>query len=189
MLQLPSIKQGLSLASSRKSNFERARCGKTHLRVLYAPSRRHTRYSRALLALIPRIALRRVSFCFFRPVTTMPPKRSPPAAGSSSSSPLSAQSRSESPEAPPAKKAKGKAVKEPKEPKEKKVKEPKGPVQPIHAHLPNNTTFPLDLKFEKPTMAKVEEGGEEKKVVRLSSWNICGIKACEKKVSIGLLRS
>lgn len=53
----------------------------------------------------------------------------------------------------------------------KPAKKAKGPTVPIHAHLPNNRTFPAKLEFP------VKKEG----TVRISAWNVCGINACEKK--------
>ncbi|KNZ54627.1 exodeoxyribonuclease III [Puccinia sorghi] len=51
------------------------------------------------------------------------------------------------------------------------AKKAKGPTVPLHAHLPNNRTFPSKLEFP----AKNPDS------LRISAWNVCGINACEKK--------
>lgn len=67
-----------------------------------------------------------------------------------------------------------------KAPKAKKAKAPaKGPVTPIDPSLPHNLKFPENLQ---PFPAKKE--GE----IRISTWNVCGIKACDKKVRMGGLQ-
>ncbi|KAL8293095.1 hypothetical protein RQP46_000789 [Phenoliferia psychrophenolica] len=59
----------------------------------------------------------------------------------------------------------------------KKAKKPAAkkaavPVAPLDASLPVNTVFPVDLK---PFTPKADGS------VRIAAWNVCGIKACEKK--------
>ncbi|OAV87046.1 exodeoxyribonuclease III [Puccinia triticina 1-1 BBBD Race 1] len=51
------------------------------------------------------------------------------------------------------------------------TKKAKGPTVPLHAHLPNNRTFPSKLEFP----------DKKEDVLRISAWNVCGINACEKK--------
>ncbi|GAA5903786.1 exodeoxyribonuclease III [Sporobolomyces salmoneus] len=61
----------------------------------------------------------------------------------------------------------------PKKKKAKKAPVKKGPVTPIHPDLPNNTAFPDPLEpFGRPQ-------GEG--TLRIASWNVAGLKACEKK--------
>lgn len=55
-----------------------------------------------------------------------------------------------------------------------KPKVPKAPVTPLDPSLPTNTAFPMDLA----PFAKKGDGE-----VRIAAWNVCGIKACDKKVS------
>lgn len=58
------------------------------------------------------------------------------------------------------------------EPKPKKAaKTPKAPLTPLDPDLPINKTFPPSLEI-----LKKADG-----VTRLATWNVCGIKACDKK--------
>lgn len=57
--------------------------------------------------------------------------------------------------------------------KAKAAPKPKGPVTPLDPSVPHNTAFPDTLEFSRP--------GEGE--VRVAMWNVCGLKACEKKVS------
>ncbi|KAA1075253.1 hypothetical protein PGT21_032209 [Puccinia graminis f. sp. tritici] len=50
-------------------------------------------------------------------------------------------------------------------------KKAKGPTVPLHAHLPNNRSFPTKLEFPQ----------KKDDTLRISAWNVCGINACEKK--------
>lgn len=87
----------------------------------------------------------------------MPPKASKRKVAADSDAEVSSHSESEQvAKKPAAKKSKAKA-----------------PVTPIDPSLPHNKEFPADLQ---PFPVK-EEGS-----VRLSAWNVCGIKACDKKV-------
>lgn len=86
----------------------------------------------------------------------MPPKASKRKVDVESDAEISSHSESEQAKKPAAKKSKAKE-----------------PVKPLDASLPHNTAFPQDLQ---PFPAKAEGA------VRLSAWNVCGIKACDKKV-------
>ncbi|KAI8450384.1 hypothetical protein BY996DRAFT_6417418 [Phakopsora pachyrhizi] len=59
--------------------------------------------------------------------------------------------------------------------KKKKLKKPitKGPVKPIDPNLPNNRQFPVKLNLSERT--------SDTEVIRISAWNVCGIRACDKK--------
>ncbi|ORY59440.1 Endonuclease/exonuclease/phosphatase [Leucosporidium creatinivorum] len=92
---------------------------------------------------------------FTRPITVMPPKASKRKVDVDSDAEVSSHSESEQIKKPAAKKSKAKE-----------------PVKPLDASLPHNTTFPKDLQ---PFPTKAEGS------VRLSAWNVCGIKACDKK--------
>ena len=59
-------------------------------------------------------------------------------------------------------------------PKAKKAKKAKEPVKPLDASLPTNKELPDELT----PIAKRPDGQ-----VRISAWNVCGIKSCDKKVS------
>ncbi|KAM0753627.1 hypothetical protein T439DRAFT_322519 [Meredithblackwellia eburnea MCA 4105] len=56
--------------------------------------------------------------------------------------------------------------------KAKKATKTKEPVKPLDPTLPTNTVIPPDLL----TFESKAEG-----VVRIATWNVCGIKACDKK--------
>jgi hypothetical protein len=92
----------------------------------------------------------------------MSPKASKRKVAAESDAEVSSHSDSEQTKKPAAKKSKAKE-----------------PVKPLDASLPHNTAFPKDLQ---PFPAKAEGS------VRLSAWNVCGIKACDKKVSSPLFR-
>ncbi|GAA5878406.1 hypothetical protein JCM16303_002762 [Sporobolomyces ruberrimus] len=122
----------------------------------------------------------------------MPPRKAA-ASTSTSSKPTSSKVEKRKPSSPPpaAKKAtesdessalseQEEAEEEPKKKKAKKAPVKKGPVTPIHPDLPNNTAFPDPLEpFPRPEGNR--DAGDEDKVVRISSWNVAGLKACEKK--------
>ncbi|GAA5965259.1 hypothetical protein JCM3765_006376 [Sporobolomyces pararoseus] len=110
----------------------------------------------------------------------MPPRsKSTTASSSSSSSKVEKKKRSPSSDLSEEEPINSdKEEEEPPKKKKQKKKEPavkKGPVTPIHPELPNNTTLPDPLEpFPKPF-------NHEKGVLRISSWNVAGLKACEKK--------
>ncbi|KDE06685.1 hypothetical protein MVLG_03031 [Microbotryum lychnidis-dioicae p1A1 Lamole] len=114
------------------------------------------------------------------PVNASPTRPEPPLVPEHS--PLSAlgeatvdspSSSAEEQGAAPSKKKSKKTVKEPKPPKEPKAPKPKpGPVQPLDPTLPTNKTLPDPI----PPYPQRPEGQ-----VRISAWNVCGIKAAENK--------
>ncbi|MBW0512252.1 hypothetical protein O181_051967 [Austropuccinia psidii MF-1] len=75
------------------------------------------------------------------------------------------------PTMPASEKSKRKVKSEDVEEKAPKAKKAKGPVVPLHDYLPTNRTFPEKLQF--PPKAD--------KSLRISTWNVCGVNACEKK--------
>lgn len=58
--------------------------------------------------------------------------------------------------------------------KKPKAAAKKGPVTPLDPSIPHNTAFPDSLEFDRPV-----EGA-----VRIAMWNVAGIRACAKKVSL-----
>jgi hypothetical protein len=103
-----------------------------------------------------RLVLRRGQLSISMPPKGTKRKASPPASDSEDHS---------SNEGPSAKKAQP----------AKKAKAAKGPVTPLDSSLPHNVAFPADLEPFPPKAA-----GE----LRLATWNVCGIKACDKKVRL-----
>lgn len=103
----------------------------------------------------PRLFLRLQPFT--RSITVMPLKASKRKVDADSDAEVSSHSESGQIKKPAAKKSKAKE-----------------PVKPLDVSLPHNTAFPKDLQ---PFPAKAEGSA------RLSAWNVCGIKACDKKVS------
>ncbi|SCV67001.1 BQ2448_5647 [Microbotryum intermedium] len=75
-------------------------------------------------------------------------------------------------EAPSKKRTKKAGSKTPKEPKAAKPKPKPGPVQPLDPTLPTNKTLPDPM----PPYPSRPQGQ-----LRISAWNICGLKAAEKK--------
>ncbi|GAA5835153.1 hypothetical protein JCM3766R1_006885 [Sporobolomyces carnicolor] len=106
----------------------------------------------------------------------MPPRKAASRAIDSTSSKAKVEKRKPSPSPSPSAAVEGSDHSEAEAqeaPKKKKAKKATGPVTPIHPELPNNTAFPDPLEpFARPTAS-----GQ----LRISSWNVAGLKACEKK--------
>ncbi|GAA6020084.1 hypothetical protein JCM11491_006389 [Sporobolomyces phaffii] len=114
------------------------------------------------------------------PLAPMPPRRAAAAAASTSSSSKRKPPRP-SPSASPRRESDlsepESELASPRPPPKKKAKKApaakKGPVTPIHPDLAHNVAFPDPLgPFPRPT---------EPGTVRIASWNVAGLKACEKK--------